>query len=61
VPTPNAQFVAVAGGDFAEFADCLLGPDVTLPAGCEEADIDPDDDADLADLAKIQTLITGSH
>ena len=47
--------------DFAGFANCLSGPDVKFPTGCDAADIDPDGDADLADFAKFQTLITGSH
>ncbi len=45
--------------DFAEFANCHLGPDVPFPAGCDAADLDPDGDADLADFGMFQTLFTG--
>ena len=44
--------------DFELLPDCLLGPDVPLPPECD-ATIDPDGDADLADLALFQTLFTG--
>ena len=42
--------------DFASFADCMNGPDVAYPQGCDASDLDIDSDVDLADFAELQTL-----
>ena len=49
----------VDGGDFGEIALCLDGPSAAVRAGCEEADFDEDDHADLADFASFQRTFTG--
>jgi hypothetical protein len=55
----------VNNADFNVFADCIAGPDVTSPpAGCDagafsRADLDTDDDVDLADFADFQEAFTG--
>ena len=52
----------IDAADFAVFANCLAGPDVTtVPEGCTPAqfagsDLDDDDDVDLRDAAIFQTL-----
>jgi len=52
--------------DFAVFADCLAGPEVTTPPpGCDpsdfaQADLDGDEDVDLADVASFNLIFTGS-
>jgi len=40
--------------DFALFAPCLAGPEVTVTPGCGAADLDGDSDVDLADFARLQ-------
>lgn len=49
----------VDGADFGLFVDCLLGPDVAYPTGCDDANLDGDTDVDLADFAAFQTAFTG--
>ena len=48
--------------DFVLFADCLSGPGVAYPVGCDAADLEGagDGDVDLADFAVFQELFTGS-
>lgn len=46
-------------GDHAEFADCLIGPDVSPPAGCDVFDVDADDDVDLDDWSEFAVSFTG--
>lgn len=47
--------------DFAQFSDCITGPQTASEQpGCLESDIDDDDDIDLADMAQFQRLFTGS-
>ena len=56
---------AVDNADFALIADCMSGPEVTSPpAGCDagafsRADLDIDEDVDLADFAEFQMAFTG--
>ena len=45
--------------DFEIFATCLTGPDVNVPDGCHCADLDGDDDSDLADFAAFQHAFGG--
>lgn len=45
--------------DFIGLADCMAGPDVALPAGCECSDIDADWDVDLIDFYRFQQQFTG--
>ena len=45
--------------DLLLFQDCLTGPDVPYPTGCEEADLDLDADVDLADFAVFEQGFTG--
>jgi len=52
----NADGV-VGLSDHALLADCLLGPGGALSASCCLADLDGDDDADLADFAELQILL----
>ncbi len=40
--------------DFGDFAECMNGPDVPYPQGCENADFDVDADVDLVDFAAFQ-------
>ena len=40
--------------DFDAFADCLSGPGVLPPLGCNRSRIDGDWDIDLADFAILQ-------
>ena len=40
--------------DFAILNNCLTGPDIETPTGCEAADLDLDVDVDLADFALFQ-------
>jgi hypothetical protein len=44
-------------GDFACFADCLVGPVHVPPDGCACADIDACADVDLADFAGFQVRL----
>jgi hypothetical protein len=66
VPPTDIPFDSDGDGDvdlidFADFADCLTGPDSGLTLPCLEThDADGDDDADLADLAGFQSAYTGS-
>lgn len=52
--------------DYADFADCLNGPNVTAPpGGCtleqfNDADLDEDDDVDLSDFAVFGRVFEGS-
>jgi hypothetical protein len=51
--------------DFAVIAGCMGGPGVTSPPGCtsanfDSADFECDNDVDLADLAILQRMFTGS-
>ena len=46
-------------GDYAEWADCMLGPNVDVPTACTCADSDGDGDLDLADFADLQQRIGG--
>jgi hypothetical protein len=51
----------VDGDDFAEFPECMTGPDGSpLPPGCSVFDFDTDEDVDLPDFALFQTAFTGS-
>lgn len=43
--------------DFLAFTDCMLGPDIPLHIDCLAANLDADHDADLDDLAHLQTLL----
>lgn len=43
----------------AAFAECMDGPDVSHPPGCEYADTDGDGDVDLADCAAFQQAFDG--
>jgi hypothetical protein len=51
--------------DYEVFADCLAGPEVpTPPEGCspeqfDQADLEADNDVDLADFADFQAVFTG--
>ncbi len=45
--------------DYADFEPCLTGPGGRLPAGCGCADLEGDDDADLADFAGFQAAFGG--
>lgn len=45
----------VDSGDLAYLATCLQGPQVAVGADCAHADLDGDEDADLADVALFQT------
>ena len=38
---------------------CMFGPDLPSPGGCELANLDDDDDADVHDLAVLQRNFTG--
>ena len=51
--------VDVDGDDFAFFAGCLSGPDVSASVSCEYAGQDVDGDVDLADFAGFQRAFTG--
>ncbi|MBN1511927.1 MAG: hypothetical protein JXB13_07920 [Phycisphaerae bacterium] len=42
--------------DYILFADCLNGPNVPYPLGCDEADLHTDGDVDAADFAEYQML-----
>lgn len=42
--------------DYAPWAACLSGPDITPPVNCENADADTDFDVDLADFAAFQRV-----
>jgi parallel beta-helix repeat protein len=44
--------------DFATVPDCLAGPGSTVPAECDCADMDSDNDVDLADFAEFQTRLS---
>ncbi|MCK4340610.1 MAG: hypothetical protein KAY37_02655 [Phycisphaerae bacterium] len=46
--------------DFNIFVGCLNGPDVPVEPDCETADLDCDDDVDLASFAAFQTHFSGS-
>jgi lysophospholipase L1-like esterase len=52
--------------DYAVFAACIAGADVSTPPGActpghfEQADLEQDDDVDLADFAPFQEAFTGS-
>jgi len=45
--------------DHAALHDCLNGPGLSAPAGCERLDFDGDSDVDLADFAGLQGSFTG--
>ena len=45
--------------DYSEFEPCLVGPGGELEVGCGCADLDGDNDADLADLAGFQAAFGG--
>ncbi len=45
--------------DFNALGDCLAGPDIVFPAGCNGADWDGAGDVDLADFAEFQAVFTG--
>ncbi len=45
--------------DFVFFADCLRGPNVAFPPGCQGSDLDGDGDVDLHDLSEFYALFTG--
>ncbi len=47
--------------DFAEFSACMIGPDLPVPSGCEEADITGDGQVDLLDFAEFAALYTGAQ
>ena len=42
--------------DYILFADCLSGPNVPYPLGCDRVDLHTDGDVDAADFAEFQTL-----
>ena len=42
--------------DYVLFADCLNGPNVAYPLGCDEADLHTDGDVDAADFAEFQAM-----
>jgi len=44
----------VDGADFAAFAGCLAGPGIGILAGCNDADLDLDEDVDVVDFASFQ-------
>jgi hypothetical protein len=46
--------------DFATFAACYYGPAQPAGAGCEEADLDGDNDVDLDDFATFANHYTGA-
>jgi len=41
--------------DFELLANCMAGPNVACPTGCERADLDRDADVDLVDFCRFQT------
>lgn len=45
--------------DYAVFSGCWMGPQKTMPLGCDEADLDADGDTDFADFAALQQVIVG--
>lgn len=46
--------------DFANFQECLTGPDSgPIPTECRAADFDDDGDVDLRDMAAVQLEFTG--
>ena len=45
--------------DFLRFADCLSGPGVAYPVGCEAADMEGGNDVDEADFAVFQAAFPG--
>ena len=51
---------AVDLDDIAWWSDCMAGPAVAAPAGCECADADEDGDVDLADYAELQRRFGGA-
>ncbi len=46
----------VTADDWTALADCLVGPSVAPPVGCACADLERDDDGDLADFARFQRI-----
>ena len=52
--------------DFSIFADCMAGPDMTMPPpGCDppdfaHADLNADGDVDLGDFSAFQTALAGN-
>ncbi len=46
--------------DFANFSDCLLGPDRGVGSNCDCFDLDDDGDVDLADFTEFQAYFTGN-
>ncbi|MCP4246031.1 MAG: S8 family serine peptidase [bacterium] len=47
-------------GDLPAFLFCYFGPNVALPPGCEQADLDLDGDADLGDWGLFQEAVGDS-
>lgn len=47
--------------DHKLWVDCLDGPGVAYPDGCDAAALDRDLDVDLADFAELQTFFTGDE
>jgi len=45
--------------DYAEFYDCLEGPDIRVPRGCRSLDFNDDRDVDLEDFNEFQNVFTG--
>jgi hypothetical protein len=46
--------------DYHAWVDCLTGPGIPTTAGCEPADLQADDDVDLADFSTFQRVFRGS-
>ncbi len=49
----------VDGEDFAILGECMSGPGVSYPPGCDGSDFDGDGDVDLADFRLFQQQFTG--
>ena len=46
--------------DLAGFQDCLAGPGIAFPSGCDSVDFDGDNDVDLRDFRSFELAFTGA-
>ena len=46
--------------DLAGFQDCLAGPGIAFPSGCDSVDFDGDNDVDLRDFRSFELAFTGT-